>query len=100
MKHMQLLRKERHDKPRKKTHCTHCDHGTIKTPRKGAKKYDALKEEILQAMDKVKNSPRSDDSEPPTTHKTRFYPGQRILWHLRHKIPGPGKFKTPWAGLT
>ena len=48
-------------------------------------------------MEEVKHSPKKEDSEPPTTHKIRFYPGQRILWHLRHKIPRPGKFKIRWA---
>ena len=30
MKHMQLLRKGRHDKPRMKTPCKHCNHGVTK----------------------------------------------------------------------
>lgn len=74
------------------------NHGATKTPRKEAKKHDTQKEEILLAMDEVKNPPRSEDSEPPTTHKVWFHPGQRILWHLRQKIPGLGKFKIRWAG--
>ena len=48
--------------------------------------------------EEVKHSPRCEVSELPPTHKARFYPGQRVLWHLRHKIPGPGKFKIRWAG--
>lgn len=44
------------------------------------------------------SSPKENERELPTTPKLRFYPGQRILWHLRHKIPGPGKFKIRWAG--
>ena len=79
MKHMQLLCKERHDKPWKKTHCHQCDHGTIKTPRKEAKKHDTLKEKTRQAMDEIKISLENDDFELPTTHKALFYPGQKIL---------------------
>ena len=97
MKHMKILCQDRHDKPRKKTHCKLCDHGPINTPKKEAKKHDAQKDKTIQAMDEVRNSLRSERSKPPTNHNARFYPGQRILWHLRHKIPGPGKFKIRWA---
>ena len=40
----------------------------------------------------------NENLESLTIPKTRFHPGQRIFWHLRHKIPGPGKFKIRWAG--
>ena len=98
MKHMQLLRKERHDKPRTRSTCKQCRHGMTKPPRKKAKKYDTLKEVILQATEENKNSLNKDERELPTTPKVQFYPGQRMLWHLRHKIPGPGKFKIRWVG--
>lgn len=97
MKHMQSLRKGRHDKPQRKTLCSHCDHDTHRPPKKQAKKYDTPKGATLRAMGGIENSPKNDEDELPTTPKTRFYPGQRILWHLRHKIPGPGKFKIRWA---
>ena len=98
MKNMQLLRKERHDKPRTKTTCNQCKHGTTKPSRKKAKNYDTLGEVTLQATEANKSSLKDDEQELPTTLKVRFYPGQRMLWHLRHKIPGPGKFKIRWAG--
>ena len=98
MKHMQLLRKERHDKPRTKTTCNQCKHGTTKPSRKKAKKCDTLGEGTLQATEANKGSLVNDERELSATPKVRFYPGQRILWHLRHKIPGPGKFKIRWAG--
>jgi hypothetical protein len=98
MKHMQLLRKERHDKPRAKRQCRHCDPGKTKPPQEKTKKNDTLEDDPAQAMEKSQNSRSNEDGEHNTTPKTRFYPGQRVLWHLRHKIPGPGKFKIRWAG--
>ena len=56
MKHVQLLRKERHDKPRIRTTCKQCKHGMTKLPRKKAKKYDTLKEVTLQATEENKSS--------------------------------------------
>ena len=79
MRHMQTLRKERHDHPKSKTRCHQCKQGTTKPTRNEATSLEK-------------------ESEQVTTLKPRFYPGQRILWHLRHKIPGPGKFKIRWAG--
>ena len=97
MRHMQILRKERHDQPRPKTHCKHCKHTISKPPRKKTKQYNAL-EENMQPMEGSQNTPENKNLESLTTHKARFHPGQRILWHLRHKIPGPGKFKIRWVG--
>ena len=98
MKNMQFLRKERHDKPKMKTPCKHCKHGVAKPSRKEIKKHDNLKGVTIPAMDEIKHSPRNEVCEQTWTSKTRFYHSQRILWHLRHKIPGPGKFKVRWAG--
>ena len=98
MRHMQLLRKERHDQPRKRTHCKQCHHGTSKISQKKTKRNDTLEEGIIRATEEFKRSPRGEEPELPAVPKIRFYPGQRILWHLRHKIPGPGKFKIRWAG--
>jgi hypothetical protein len=82
MRHMQTLRKERHDHPKPKTRCHQCKQGATKPSRNEDKDSAIVENELAQA----------------STSKTRFYPGQRILWHLRHKIPGPGKFKIRWAG--
>jgi hypothetical protein len=90
--------KERHDHPRKGTPCNQCHHEAIEVSQKKAKKGDTLKEEITPTAEKVKPSPRSKDLEPLTFQKMRFLPGQRVLWHLRHKLHGPGKFKIRWAG--
>jgi hypothetical protein len=90
--------KERHDHPRKGTPCNQCHHEAIKISQKKAKKGDTLKEEITPTTKKIKPSPRSKDFEPLSPQKVRFLPGQRVLWHLRHKIPGPSKFKIRWAG--
>ena len=98
MEHMQLLRKERHDRPRRKTPCKHRNHGMIKPPRKEAKKHKIIREETMQAMEEIKHSLDKGELEQIPESKTRFYPSQRILWHLRHKIPRPGKFKIRWAG--
>ena len=98
MRHMQTLQKERHDQPRPKTHCRHCKHSISKPPQKEAKKHNTLGNENVQAMKESQNTPENENLESLTTHKARFHPGQRILWHLRHKIPGPGKFKIRWAG--
>ena len=98
MKHMQLLRKERHDKPRMKTPCKHCAHGETKPSQKETKRHDTLKGVTTQATEDIEHSLSNKGLEQTSTHKTRLYPGQRILWHLRHKIPGPGKFKIRWAG--
>ena len=81
MRHMQTLRKERHDHPKPKTHCHQCKQRATKPPQNKAKESATMEKE----------------SEQGTTLKPRFFPGQRILWHLRHKIPGPGKFKIRWA---
>jgi hypothetical protein len=97
MRHMQLLRKDRHDHPRKRTPCNQCHHKAIKTSQKKTKTCDTSKGELTQTTKEIKYSPRNADSKLPTTQKMRFYPGQRVLWHLRHKIPGPGKFKIRWA---
>jgi hypothetical protein len=98
MEHMQLLRKERHDRPRRKTPCKHGNHGMIKPPRKEAKKNNTIREETMQAMEEIKHSSDKGELEQISESKTRFYPCQKILWHLRHKIHGPGKFKIRWAG--
>jgi hypothetical protein len=90
--------RKRHDHPRKRTPCNQCHHEATKISQNKAKRGDTLKEEIPQATKNVKPSPRSKDSEPPTPQKVRLLPGQRVVWHLRHKIPGPGKFKIRWAG--
>lgn len=82
MKHMQLLLKERHDKPQKKTLCSHCGHDTLRPPRKEAKKYDTPKNAPVQAMEEIKN----DDSEVPTTSKAQFHLAQRILWNEKNII--------------
>ena len=89
MRHMQSLRKERHDKPELKTHCKKCKQGNTKPLRKKTKKYDTLKEEAMQALEEIKQSQDTEELEQISPHKTHFYLGQRILWHLRHKIPGP-----------
>ena len=44
-------------------------------------------------MKEIKHSLEEEYFEPNSTHKTQFYPGQKILWHTRHKVLGPGKFK-------
>jgi hypothetical protein len=63
-----------------------------------ANKPTTLKEKTMQSLEEVSNSKNDKDLAQASTDKARFYPGQRILWHLRHKIPGPGKFKIRWAG--
>jgi arginyl-tRNA--protein-N-Asp/Glu arginylyltransferase len=93
MKHMQLLRKERHDKLRMKTQCEHCNHRRTKPPRKETKEHDTT-----QAREAIQTFSKNKEAEQTTTPKTQFNPGQRILWHLQHKIHGPGKFKIRWAG--
>ena len=82
VRHMQTLRKEIHDQP--KTHCKHCKHSISKPPRKEAKRYNALEEENMQAMEGGQNTPENENLKSLTIPKTRFHPGQRILWHLRH----------------
>ena len=52
----------------------------------------------MQALEEIKQPKGGKDLKQPTTPKARFYHGQRILWHLCHKIQGPGKFKIRWAG--
>ena len=72
MKHMQLLRKERHDKPRTRTtrkQCKQCKHEMTKPLRKKAKEYDTLEEVTLQATGGNKSSLKDDERELPTTPK-------------------------------
>jgi hypothetical protein len=57
-----------------------------------------LKDKTRPALGEIKQPKGDEDLEQPSTPKARFHPGQRILWHLRHKIPRPGKFKIRWAG--
>ena len=69
MRHMQTLRKERHDQPRPKTHCKHCKHGTSKSSQKEAKRDNILDGENTQATKGSHNTPENENLEPPITHK-------------------------------
>ena len=82
MKHMQLLRKERHDKPRTRLtrkQCKQCKHEMTKPLRKKAKEYDTLEEVTLQATGGNKSSLKDDERELPTTPKVWFYPGPYLI---------------------
>jgi hypothetical protein len=93
MRHMQILRKERHDQPRSKIHCKQCKQGITKPPRKETKKHATLKDKTRPTLEEIKQPKGDKDLEQPSTPKARFHPSQRILCHLRHKIPRPSKFK-------
>ena len=75
IEHMQLLRKDRHDKGPRIKRCKHCN------------------EEHNKKRCKNKGSMQGGN-----TKQSMFYPNQRILWHLKQKKPGQGKFKIRWAG--
>lgn len=87
MRHIQLLRNERHNNPHKRISCAKSKNRIITKSRAEAKKQNMLKEETIQAMEEINNLAKNKMEDAPPTKKIRFYLGQRILWHLHHKIP-------------
>ena len=75
IEHMQLLRKGRHDKGPRKKRYKHCN-----------KEHEKKICENKGNMEEEKHK------------QSMFYSDQQILWHLKQKKPGQGKFKIRWAG--
>ena len=80
MERTQTMRKRRQDKTLLEgKKCKHCKKPSSDTKEKGEKANHA-KEKVNQ--NKI----------------SKFYKGQKVLWHQRMNKPGPGKFRIRWSG--
>jgi hypothetical protein len=80
IEHTQTMRKRRQDKTLiEGKRCKHC------------------KKQSYDTKGKTENTHRAkEDSQQNKISK--FYKGQKILWHQRMNKPGPGKFRIRWSG--
>ena len=100
MRHMQTLRKERHDHPKSKTRCHQCKQRETKPPQNEAKKQDTLKRTLRKLWRRVKTLEATKMGSKILHPKHVFIPVNGSCGIYAIKYPGQASLKYDGQDLT